>query len=64
MKFLLLTLAIAMSTGLAAQYSVHIKLSPLTGQTAAESVYVAGSFNGWNPKDETFRLRKDDKGNF
>jgi predicted alpha/beta superfamily hydrolase len=64
MKLSLLPLAVTMCTGLFAQHSIHIKLSPLSGKTAAEEVYVAGSFNGWNPKDETFRLRKDEKGNF
>lgn len=64
MKLSLMPLALSLCTGLSAQYSVHIKLSPLAGKNAAEEVYVAGSFNGWNPKDETFRLRKDETGNF
>ncbi len=64
MKLLLLPLATAVCTGLSAQYQVHIRLSQLPDKASAEQVYLAGSFNGWNPKDETFRLRKDDKGNF
>lgn len=64
MKLSLLPLAISFYTGLSAQYNIQIKLSPLSGKTAADEVYIAGSFNGWNPKDETFRLRKDEKGNF
>ena len=64
MKLSLLPLAISVSMGLSAQYNIQIKLSPLSGKTAADQVYLAGSFNGWNPKDETFRLRKDEQGNF
>ena len=64
MKHFLLPVAMSVCTGLYAQYSVHIKLQPLAGKVSADEVYMAGSFNGWNPKDETFRLRKDDKGNF
>jgi predicted alpha/beta superfamily hydrolase len=64
MKLSMLPLAVTLCAGASAQYSVHVKLSPLSAKTAAEEVYMAGSFNGWNPKDETFRLRKDEKGNF
>ncbi|HYC27687.1 MAG TPA: alpha/beta hydrolase-fold protein, partial [Chitinophagaceae bacterium] len=64
MKKFLLPVAVSLCTGVYAQYSVHIKLQPLSSKASAEEVYLAGSFNGWNPKDETFRLRKDDKGNF
>lgn len=45
-----------------AQHSLRIIVAPPKDNTS--EIYVAGSFNGWNPKDETFRLRKDDKGNF
>ncbi len=27
-------------------------------------MYAAGSFNGWNPQDEKFKFKKDDKGNY
>jgi predicted alpha/beta superfamily hydrolase len=46
-----------------AQHSLRVIVAaPKTDNTS--EIYIAGSFNGWNPKDETFRLRKDDKGNF
>jgi metallo-beta-lactamase class B len=64
MKLSLLPVALLTCTGMYAQYNIHIKVQPLSGKTNTEEVYVAGNFNGWNPKDETFRLRKDDKGNF
>lgn len=31
---------------------------------AGSNIYIAGSFNGWNPQDENFKFRKDDKGNY
>lgn len=46
-----------------AQHSLRVIVAPPTKDNTGE-IYMAGSFNGWNPKDETFRLRKDDKGNF
>src|SRR5215213_7309190 len=64
MRSLLMSVALLTSTGMSAQYSIHIKLQPLSGKNNTDEVYMAGNFNGWNPKDETFRLRKDDKGNF
>lgn len=63
MKQFLLPVAMSVCTGVFAQYSVQIKLQPLSGKASADEVYLAGNFNGWNPRDETFRLRKDEKGN-
>ncbi|MBL7741160.1 MAG: alpha/beta hydrolase [Chitinophagaceae bacterium] len=28
------------------------------------NIYIAGSFNGWNPKDEKFRFQKSDNGSY
>jgi predicted alpha/beta superfamily hydrolase len=28
------------------------------------SIYIAGSFNGWNPKDEKYKLQQDDKATY
>ncbi|HYJ37360.1 MAG TPA: alpha/beta hydrolase-fold protein [Chitinophagaceae bacterium] len=62
-SFLLLFLAIAHSVIAVAQYKVVIKINSLPSSPVSESVYIAGSFNNWNPKDEAFKLRKeaDDK---
>lgn len=46
-----------------AQHALRIIVTSPAKDNATD-IYMAGSFNGWNPKDETFRLRKDDKGNF
>jgi predicted alpha/beta superfamily hydrolase len=47
-----------------AQHSVKLMIDLPAAEDSTKDVYVAGSFNGWNPRDETFRLRKDDKGNY
>lgn len=50
---------------LAAQTSVRIEISALPGKHPAGSeVYIAGSFNRWNPKDEKFRFQQTEKGNY
>ncbi len=33
-------------------------------QPAEAAIFMAGSFNRWNPQDEKFRFRQDDKGNY
>jgi predicted alpha/beta superfamily hydrolase len=31
---------------------------------SGSSIYIAGSFNGWNPRDENFKFNNDGKGNY
>src|SRR5688572_26879720 len=51
---LLLAAAAAVS-----QQSVHIDVKKLpVYHPAGSTIYVAGSFNGWNPKDDQFAFRK------
>jgi hypothetical protein len=61
-KSSLVPVDVSICGSLSAQYNVHIKLLPLAEKISAEEIYVAGSFNGWNPKDETFRLKSMKKG--
>ncbi len=45
------------SSTLYAQYKVHFLINKFPSYSkSADAVYLAGSFNGWNPKDEKFRL--------
>ncbi|HEU0054384.1 MAG TPA: glycogen-binding domain-containing protein, partial [Longimicrobium sp.] len=46
----------------AAQVVVRLHVPPATPADAA--VYVAGSFNNWNPADPAFRLTKDASGDY
>lgn len=48
------------SNGLKAQYRVRIELSDIPAMPATESIFVAGSFNGWNPIDTAFRIAVSD----
>lgn len=36
---------------------------PLNSATGND-IYIAGSFNGWDPKNEEYKFRKDEKGNY
>lgn len=50
---------------LAAQHKVRFFIQSLPeGNKQTESIYLAGNFNGWNPKDERARFSMDQKGNY
>lgn len=50
-----------LSFSLAAQW--HIILTEIPSQTPANaSIYIAGSFNQWNPGNPAYQLQKDDQG--
>lgn len=50
---------------LPAQHKVHFFIHSLPeGNKQADSIYLAGNFNGWNPKNEITRFSKDQKGNY
>lgn len=42
---------------------LEIKSLPAYHPTGS-TVYMAGSFNGWNPQDENYKFQRDDKGNY
>ncbi|MFN8292048.1 MAG: alpha/beta hydrolase-fold protein [Chitinophagaceae bacterium] len=44
------------------QHLVRIELREIPSPTPGDTMYVAGSFNGWNPKDAGTMFRKDGKG--
>ncbi len=46
------------------QHSVRIIINSLPEFHPSDSgLYIAGSFNGWSPRDENYRFQKDAKGN-
>lgn len=48
-----------------AQNSVKLIIKSLPDNHLIQySIYAAGSFNGWNPNDENYRLNKDEKGTY
>ncbi|MEO5683729.1 MAG: alpha/beta hydrolase-fold protein [Chitinophagaceae bacterium] len=65
MKHLAAAIIISMVTvNIQAQLTLQIKSGHLPSAPTAEAIYVAGNFNGWNPKDENFRLQKEPGGGF
>ena len=52
-------------TSLIAQNVARLEIKSLPAYHATSSaVYAAGSFNGWNPQDEQYKFKRDDKGNY
>jgi alpha-glucosidase len=41
----------------------EIKSLP-AGHVSGSTIYIAGSFNGWNPKNEEYKFKQDEKGNY
>src|SRR3954463_2180035 len=62
--FILLTAAICYQFIATAQNRLVIRINSLPNAPVAESIYVSGNFNGWNPKDELCRLKKGSDGTF
>lgn len=47
------------------QNKVSIVIKSLPGRLLAEeSIYISGSFNGWNPSDEQYKFNKDNNGHY
>lgn len=48
-----------------AQNNVRITLNTLPEfHTSSNNIYIAGSFNNWNPQNEQFKFQQDEKGNY
>lgn len=61
MRYLLLLLLASITTqSLVAQYRVKIELSTAVTVKPDDTLFLAGSFNGWNPGDRRFSLRAAD----
>lgn len=46
------------------QRTVRFTISSLPASTSDSGLYIAGSFNGWNPQDKNYRLQKNENGNY
>jgi predicted alpha/beta superfamily hydrolase len=52
-------------SGLAAQETTRIEIRVYPTFISADSnIYIAGSFNGWNPKDEKYKFSRNGKGKY
>ena len=46
------------------QHSVSFVISSLPVKNPSDGgLFLAGSFNGWNPNDKKYHIQKNDKGN-
>ncbi|HYM95296.1 MAG TPA: hypothetical protein VET23_14250, partial [Chitinophagaceae bacterium] len=46
-----------------AQNTIHFKIGSLPSYHPSNSeIYLAGSFNGWNPQDKKFKFSRDENG--
>lgn len=65
MKRFVVILMILASLIVKGQNSVHFEIKSLPPNHASNAaIYIAGSFNGWNPQNEQYRFQKDDQGNY
>jgi predicted alpha/beta superfamily hydrolase len=64
MKKLQLFILFALALTTKAQYNVKIEIDSLPNLPKTEAIYLAGEFNGWNPRDEAARLMKNENGRF
>jgi predicted alpha/beta superfamily hydrolase len=47
------------------QNSVRLEIRSLpSNHPSGAAVYIAGSFNGWNPQNENYKFKRDEKGNY
>lgn len=50
---------------LEAQQNVRMEITQLPSyHPTGSDIYIAGSFNGWNPHDEKYKFSKDDQGHY
>jgi len=63
----LYTITVAIFSGISAigQVAIRLEIKSLPSYHASGSnIYVAGSFNGWNPQDEKYKFQKNNNGNY
>jgi alpha-glucosidase len=63
-KPLLLACCIFFTSILSAQFTVHIEANSLPPEPKGYNLYLAGSFNGWNPADEKYMFQRRGNGQF
>ncbi len=64
-KSLVFVFALLLSTSAAGQYRVTVIVKELPAyHNSRDPIYIAGSFNNWNPEHAGTQLEKDDKGRY
>ena len=64
-KTIFFQVSLLLTLSLASQQKIRIEINSLPANNPANSsLFVAGSFNGWNPQNKSFQFQKDEKGYF
>lgn len=64
-KLISFFLAFAITLFISAQHKIRIEINSLPSNTPANSsIFIAGSFSGWNPQNNMYKFQKSDKGYF
>ena len=64
-KIIFPTFALLFVSSIIAQHTVRLEIKSLpTYHPSGAYLYVAGSFNGWNPQDEKYRFQRTDDGSY
>jgi len=64
-KYFLILIFTGQCLILSAQYTLQLSTFMLPeNHPADENIYLAGTFNNWNPKDEKFKLQKSSTGSY
>ena len=64
-KTIFFQVSLLLTLSLASQQKIRIEINSLPANNPANSsLFVAGSFNGWNPQNKRFQFQKNEKGYF
>src|SRR4030095_5767574 len=62
-KIIFVQVALLVTLSVASQQKVRIEISALPSNSPANSsIFIAGSFNSWNPQHKNYQFQKSDKG--
>lgn len=58
-------LLLFLSLSAISQHNILLRVESLPSyHSSGNDIYLAGSFNGWNPQDAKYKFQKDEKGNY
>lgn len=64
-KTVFVTLGLLLTAVGISQNTIHLQITSLPPyHPSGSNIYVAGSFNGWNPQDDNFKFKHDNNGNY
>src|SRR6187455_263090 len=64
-KIIFFQVALLVTLSVASPQKIRIEISALPSNSPANSsVFIAGSFNSWNPQNKNFQFQKNEKGYF